>query len=128
MQFASDRALRQTLYRAYVTRASDQAEGDARKYDNSALMQEILALRQEEAQLLGYRNFGELSLVPKMAESPEEVIDFLRDLATKARPYAEQDLADLRNFASAELKLADLQPWDMAVRRRTAQAGALCIQ
>ena len=114
MQFAEDRVLRQTMYRAYVTRASDQASEDARKYDNSALMQEILALRQDEAQLLGYRNFGELSLVPKMAESPREVIDFLRDLAGKARPHAGQDLADLRAYASAELKLTDLQPWDMA--------------
>ncbi|MEP6557564.1 MAG: M3 family metallopeptidase [Burkholderiales bacterium] len=114
MQFASDRALRQTMYRAYVTRASDQAQSDARKYDNSALMQEILALRQEEAQLLGYRNFGELSLVPKMAESPKEVIEFLRDLATRARPFAERDLADLKTFASEKLGITDLQPWDMA--------------
>ena len=123
MQFASDRVLRQSMYRAYVTRASDEATGDARKYDNSALMQEILALRQEEAQLLGYRNFGELSLVPKMAESPEEVIEFLRDLAAKARPFAQRDLADLRAFAAAELDLGDLQPWDMAyVGERLKQA------
>ncbi|MGC5183971.1 M3 family metallopeptidase, partial [Escherichia coli] len=67
MQFAASSALREKLYRAYVTRASDQAEGDAIRFDNTANISEILALRKEEAQLLGYRNFGEISLVPKMA-------------------------------------------------------------
>ncbi len=71
MQFARSSALRERLYRAYVTRASDQAEGDATRFDNSAFIQEILALRQEEARLLGYTNFGEVSVVPKMAESPD---------------------------------------------------------
>jgi oligopeptidase A len=112
MQFATRSELRHTLYRAYVTRASDQAEGDGLKFDNSALIREILALRQEEAQLLGYRNFGEVSVVPKMAESPEQVVRFLRDLAVKARPYAEQDVADLRAFARDTLGLNDPQPWD----------------
>ena len=114
MQFAHDGALRQRLYRAYVTRASDQAEGDAKKFDNAPLIQAILALRKEEAQLLGYANFGEVSVVAKMAESPRQVIDFLRQLAAKARPYAERDMADLRAFAKDELKLADPQPWDWA--------------
>ena len=114
MQFAHDGALRQRLYRAYVTRASDQAEGDAKKFDNAPLIQGILALRKEEAQLLGYANFGEVSVVAKMAESPRQVIDFLRQLAAKARPYAERDMADLRAFAKDELKLADPQPWDWA--------------
>ncbi|RYF68004.1 MAG: oligopeptidase A, partial [Comamonadaceae bacterium] len=109
MQFAKRSALRQTLYRAYVTRASEF--GDA-KLDNTELIREILALRQEEAQLLGYRNFGELSVVPKMAESPDEVVKFLRDLAMKARPYGERDLADLRVFASEQLGMTDPQPWD----------------
>jgi oligopeptidase A len=112
MQFAKSSALRHTLYRAYTTRASDQAEGEGQKFDNSALIREILALRQEEAQLLGYVSFGEVSVVPKMAESPQQVISFLRDLATKARPYAEQDVADLRSFAMEELGIADPQPWD----------------
>ncbi len=112
MQFAKSSALRHKLYRAYTTRASEQAEGDGNKFDNSALIREILALRQEEARLLGYLNFGEVSVVPKMAESPREVIRFLRDLAVKARPYAEQDVADLRAFARDELGLADPQPWD----------------
>ncbi len=113
MQFATSSALRQTLYRAYTTRASDQAETEAaRQFDNGALIQEILALRREEAQLLGYNSFGEVSVVPKMAESPQQVITFLRDLAKKARPYAEKDLADLRAFAAEQLGLADPQPWD----------------
>ncbi|MGH6625118.1 MAG: M3 family metallopeptidase [Burkholderiaceae bacterium] len=112
MQFARSSALREKLYRAYATRASDQAEGDAVKFDNSALIRETLALRQEEAQLLGYKNFGEVSVVPKMAESPQQVIGFLRDLARRARPYAEQDLADMREFAAQQLGLDDPQAWD----------------
>ena len=112
MQFAHQSALREKLYRAYVTRASDQAEGDARKYDNTALIGEILALRKEEAQLLGYANFGEVSVVAKMADSPAEVVTFLRDLAHRARPYAEKDVADLRAFASGDLGLANPQAWD----------------
>ena len=112
MQFAHSSALREKLYRAYVTRASEQAEGDLAKYDNTAIIQEILALRQEEAQLLGYQNFAEVSLVPKMAQSPQQVIDFLRDLARRARPYAEKDVADLREFAAKELGITDPQPWD----------------
>lgn len=112
MQFARSSALRERLYRAYVTRASDQAEGDATQYDNTAVMQDILALRQEEAQLLGYANFGEVSVVPKMAESADEVIAFLRDLAQRARPYAEKDVADLRAFATEHLSLPNPQAWD----------------
>ena len=112
MQFAHSSALREKLYRAYTTRASDQAEDDASRFDNSAIMAEILALRQEESQLLGYRNFAEVSLVPKMADTPEQVIAFLRDLAAKARPHAERDVADLRQFAREQLGLDDPQPWD----------------
>jgi oligopeptidase A len=112
MQFARSSALRERLYRAYVTRASDQAQGDAARFDNGALIRDILALRQEEARLLGYRNFGEVSVIPKMADSPEQVIGFLRDLARKARPFAEQDIADLRTFAAQELGITDPQAWD----------------
>ena len=112
MQFAARSDLRAKLYRAYVTRASEQADGDGRTFDNSALIGEILALRREEAQLLGYANFGEVSVVPKMAQSPAEVIRFLRDLARRARPYAEKDVADLRAFAAEHLGLADPQAWD----------------
>ena len=112
MQFASNSTLRQTLYRAYVTRASDQAAGVCSQFDNSAIISELLALRLEEAQLLNYPNFGALSVAPKMADSPQQVVDFLRDLANRARPFAEKDLADLRTFAQEQLQLPDPQPWD----------------
>lgn len=112
MQFAHSRDLRHRIYRAYVTRASDQAPEEFRKFDNGELIREILALRKEEAQLLGYRNFGEVSVVPKMAESPEQVVKFLRELAAKARPHAEKDVADMRAFASDKLGIRDPQPWD----------------
>ncbi len=112
MQFAARSDLREKLYRAYVTRASDEAEGDARKFDNTALIGEILALRREEARLLGYANFGEVSVVPKMAQSPAEVVSFLRDLARRARPHAEKDVADLRAFAAEHLALTHPQAWD----------------
>ena len=112
MQFADSSALRETLYRAYVTRGSDQADSAALKFDNSQGIREILALRKEEALLLGYPNFGALSLVPKMATSPAAVIAFLRDLANKAKPFAEKDLTDLRTFAQDKLNMADPQAWD----------------
>ncbi len=124
LQFAHDRALRERLYRAYGTRASDQAEGDLRRFDNSDILREILALRAEEAALLGYPTFAHLSLVPKMAESPQLVIDFLRDLARRARPQAERDVADMRAFARTELGLDDPQTWDwpyIAERLRQAR-------
>ncbi len=114
MQFAQSSALRETMYKAYTTRASDQAAAEFLRFDNSAVMQEILALRLEEAQLLGYRHFGDISVVAKMAESPEQVLTFLRDLAQRARPYAEKDVADLRQFALEHLQQTDPQPWDYA--------------
>jgi oligopeptidase A len=110
MQYGDDRALREQLYTAYATRASELGKPE---HDNSAIMKELLALRQEEAKLLGYKNYAEVSLVPKMADSPQQVLDFLRDLAKRARPYAERDLAELREFARTELQLADLQSWDV---------------
>jgi oligopeptidase A len=112
MQFAHSSALRETLYRAYSTRASEQAPSEQLRFDNSAVMTEILALRLEEAQLLGYGNFAQVSVVPKMAQSPEQVIAFLRDLARRARPYAEQDVADLRAFAREKLDLFEPKAWD----------------
>jgi oligopeptidase A len=111
MQFGHHRTLRERLYRAYVTRASDQ--GDP-KFDNSALIREILALRREESNLLGYANFAEVSVVPKMAESPAQVIQFLRDLAHRARPYALKDVEDMRSFAAQHLGISDPQAWDWA--------------
>ncbi|HEX7888558.1 MAG TPA: M3 family metallopeptidase [Ramlibacter sp.] len=111
MQFGTSRTLRERLYRAYVTRASDQ--GDP-KFDNSALIREILALRQEEAKLLGYANFAEVSVVPKMAESPKQVVQFLRDLAHRARAHAMKDVQDMRSFANEALGIEDPQAWDWA--------------
>ena len=111
MQYATNRGLRETMYRAYSTRASEQGPAER---DNSPLMQQIVALRQEEAQLLGYGSFADVSLVPKMASNPQQVIDFLRDLAKRARPFAEKDMAEMRDFAKTECGLADLQAWDVA--------------
>lgn len=114
MQFADSGALREQLYKAHVTRASDQAPEEARKFDNTTLMQEILALRQEEARLLGFDNYAQVSVVPKMAESPEKVTAFLRDLAAKARPFAEKDLDDLREFTANALGITGpLNAWDV---------------
>ena len=111
LQYADSARLREALYRANATRASEHGPAEL---DNGPLMGRILALRHEEAQRLGYASFAEVSLVPKMAESPAQVMAFLRDLATKARPYAERDLAELRAFAADELGLPEMQPWDVA--------------
>jgi oligopeptidase A len=111
MQYADDRALRELMYRAYSTRA---AEFDHPEWDNTQLITEIVALRRELAQLLGFANFAEYSLEPKMATSPQQVLQFLNELAAKAKPCAEHDLAELKAFAREELKLADLEAWDIA--------------
>ena len=111
MQYATQRALRKTLYTAYVTRASELGPPER---DNGPLMQALLALRQEAAELLGHASYAEVSLVPKMARSTQEVAAFLRDLATRARPYAERDLAELSAYAASELGLPELQAWDLA--------------
>ncbi len=111
MQYADNRELRARMYRAYAIRASEL--GDPR-WDNSPLIDKILTLREEEAQLLGYANYAELSLVPKMAESPAAVAAFLREIAVKARPHAERDIAELREFARSELGIDQLESWDLA--------------
>ncbi|PIV92260.1 MAG: oligopeptidase A, partial [Gallionellales bacterium CG17_big_fil_post_rev_8_21_14_2_50_54_146] len=111
MQFADNRDLREKLYRAYSTRASEFGED---KWDNTPLMDEIVALRGEEARLLGFANFGELSLAAKMAETPQQVATFMRELAQRARPFAEKDLAEVREFARKELGLEALHSWDFA--------------
>lgn len=110
MQYADSQRLRAAMYRAYATRASEFGPAEL---DNSALILRILALRREEAQLLGYDNYAEVSLVPKMAESVAQVLSFLRDLAVKARPFALKDIAELREFARLELGIATLEPWDI---------------
>ena len=115
LQFAHKRELRETVYRANATKASEQGDVFSKKdeWDNTQNIVTLLRLRDEEAKLLGYNNFAEVSLVPKMAKSPDEVVDFLEDLAKRARPFAEKDLEELRQFAKAELGLDELKAWDI---------------
>ena len=110
MQYADSRRLRAAMYRASATRASEFGPAEL---DNTPLIRRILELRKEEAQTLGYANFAEVSLVPKMAESVGQVMAFLSDLAVKARPFAEKDIAELREFAARELGEDRLEPWDV---------------
>jgi oligopeptidase A len=110
MQYADNRALREKMYRAYGTRASEFGKPE---WDNTALMEEIVKLRGEEAKLLGFANFGELSLASKMASSPLQVVEFMRELSRRARPFAEKDLAELRESARKELGIEDQQSWDV---------------
>jgi len=111
LQYAEDRALRETLYRESTTRASEFGRPE---WDNTPLIARIVELRREMARLLGYANFAEVSLVPKMAESPAQVLAFLDDLARRARPFAEKDAQALRAFAKDELHIEELQAWDVA--------------
>ncbi|MBI2382732.1 MAG: M3 family metallopeptidase [Gammaproteobacteria bacterium] len=111
--YADDRTLRREIYEAYATRASDQGP-QAGTFDNSALMEEILALRHEEARLLGFANYAELSLEPKMAESADEVERFLKDLAARARRRALAELDELAAFARERGGPQAPEPWDLA--------------
>ncbi|BEV73233.1 M3 family metallopeptidase [Paludibacterium sp. THUN1379] len=111
MQYAEDGALRHALYDAYVQRASEFGPAEQ---DNTPVMREKLQLNREEAQLLGFANYAELSLYTKMAESPAQVIAFLRDLASRARPFALRDRAELEAFAREELGMDHLEAWDLA--------------
>ncbi|MDH4407188.1 MAG: M3 family metallopeptidase [Candidatus Methylopumilus sp.] len=110
MQYAEDRNLREKLYRGYATRASELASP---KFDNTKLIDEILALRYESAKLLGFNHFTEMSLVTKMAKSNEEVVSFLMDLANKAKPFALKDMEELSAF-SKTLGIEKLEAWDIA--------------
>ena len=110
MQYADHSGLRERMYRAYVTRASEFGPPE---WDNGANIRRILALRAELAQLLGYRSYSEVSLATKMAASPDEVVRFLDDLARRARPFAERDMQALRRFAREELGLAELRASDI---------------
>jgi oligopeptidase A len=112
MTYANNRELRREHYQAFCTRASDQGP-DAGKWDNSEVMEKILALRHEKALLLGFKNYAELSLATKMAESTSDVIKFLEDLADKSLHQAQLDLDELQTFASAEFGIKDLQAWDI---------------
>ena len=111
MQYADNRELRAEVYRAYTTRASDLGADSAQ--DNSQIMRDILRLRQEEAELLGYRNYAEVSLARKMAEDTDQVVSFLRDLADKSKPFAEREFAEVTAFAAEKLSIDDVQPWDV---------------
>ena len=112
MTYADDRELRREHYEAYATRASDQAS-DNEQWDNSLLMGQILALRHEKAQLLGFNNYAELSLATKMAKQPEEVMNFLEDLADKSWRQARKDFVDLQSFAKQYHGINTLQSWDL---------------
>ena len=110
MQYAQDRELRQKMYRAYSTRASDL--GDS-ALDNTPLIADILRLRRRQAALLGFGQYADLALQSRMAQSPDAVMKFLRELAARAKPFAEREMRELREFAAAELGIADLQAWDV---------------
>ena len=124
MQYADNRGLREKMYRAYSTRASEIGTSEtgtaaplingAANLDNAPLIAKILQLRKEEAQLLGFDCYAEVSLATKMASTPKQVLDFLGELAAKARPYAEQDLRELRQFAADKLQLKAVEAWDLA--------------
>jgi oligopeptidase A len=111
MQYADSRELRQILYRAYVTRASEFGKPEL---DNTPLIAAILKLRREAAQILGFKSYAEVSLAPKMADKPADVLHFLDELGQRARPYAEKDYAELKDFARDELGIDELQAWDNA--------------
>ncbi len=110
LQYADNRALREKIYHANATKASEL--GAKAEWDNTQNIVEILKLRDEEAKLLGFKNYAQLSLVPKMATSPKVVVDFLQDLGQRARPFAEKDLAELRAFAKEQLHIDTLEAWD----------------
>ena len=123
--YADDRELRERFYQAFATRASDTGP-QAGQHDNSPLVAEILALRHEQAQLLGFANHAEKRLFTRMADSPEQVETFLLDLAEKARPKAEAQLAELNAFAASLGAHTPLEPWDMgyfAEKLRDEQLG-----
>ncbi|XXQ68276.1 M3 family metallopeptidase [Neisseriaceae bacterium B1] len=110
LTYADKRELREQLYRAYSTRASEFGKPE---WDNTANITRCLEVALEEARLLGYQNYAQLSLVTKMAETPAQVLEFLRDLAKRAKPFAEQDLAEVKKFAAEHLGLPEIQSWDL---------------
>jgi oligopeptidase A len=110
LQYADNRSLRETLYRAYATRASEVSKPE---WDNTGLIKDILKLKQEEARMLGFNNYAELSLATKMADTPDQVTEFLDTLAKRAKPYAERDMQELTAHAK-KLGISDMQAWDVA--------------
>jgi oligopeptidase A len=111
LQFCDNRGLRERMYRAYATRASEFGKAE---WDNGPLIGKILALRDEEARMLGYTSYADVSLATKMADTPAQVAAFLRDMASKARPFAQRDVDELRDFSRTELGLDTLESWDIA--------------
>jgi oligopeptidase A len=111
LQYADNRSLRELMYRGYVTRASEFGKPE---WNNTPLITDILKLRREMAQLLGFKSYAEYSLTPKMADSPQQVLDFLNELAMRAKPYARRDLDEVSAFARSELGLDNLGAWDLA--------------
>jgi len=109
LQYGENRTLRETLYRAYATRASEFSKEE---WDNTKLISDILKLKQEEAQMLGFKNYAELSLATKMADTPAQVTEFLDTLAKRAKPYAERDMQELTAYAK-KLGINDMQSWDV---------------
>lgn len=112
MLYADNRALREEMYRAYATRASEQGP-NAGKWDNNPIIQETLALRTELASLLGFANYAERSIATKMASTTEQVVGFLRDLAAKAKPQAERELAEVRAYAAEKHGMNEMEAWDV---------------
>ncbi|MCH9689112.1 MAG: M3 family metallopeptidase [Gammaproteobacteria bacterium] len=111
--YADDRALRETFYEAFVTRASDQGPHDA-ALDNTPLIQEILTLRNEKAHLLDFNSYAELSIATKMAETPHEIFDFIQTLIKPILPEAQKDVQALKQFAKIHCNISELKPWDVA--------------
>ena len=112
IQYADNRELREQIYRAYVTRASELS--DEGKFDNTANVEQTLANALKTAKLLGFKNYAELSLATKMADTPEQVLNFLHDLARRAKPFAEKDFAEIKAFARENLNIEDPQSWDLS--------------
>jgi len=110
MQYADNRSLREQMYRAYATRASEFGNPE---WDNTALIGKIVALRREAAHMLGFDSYASLSLATKMAESPQQVLDFLNELGDRAKPYAERDLQELKTFAQEQLGMGQMESWDI---------------
>ncbi|WP_386686275.1 oligopeptidase A [Lonepinella sp. MS14437] len=113
LTYCENQALREEMYRAYATRASDQGS-NAGKWDNSAIMDEILTLRLELAKLLGFEHYTDLSLATKMAENPQQVLDFLENLATRSKAQGEKELCELKAFAVKNYNVTYFEPWDIA--------------
>ncbi|WP_439257637.1 oligopeptidase A [Lonepinella sp. BR2271] len=113
LTYCENQDLREEMYRAYVTRASEQGP-NAGKWDNSAIMEEILSLRLELAKLLGFEHYTDLSLATKMAENPQQVLDFLENLATRSKAQGEKELSELNAFVKENYQVSELNPWDIA--------------